>query len=198
MPWATTVACAETFLVAVGRTAEAWEGALQVLRQESWFDGDCQARGTSESAIEVLAVILQSLPHAVADVPTAAESRQGEPGMSTVALTIDYSNGAHKHFSSIPWKEGLTILGAIQASEEIVPGVTISFGSDRVGHVLKLVIDGSPREDGPASEWVVWVNAKPFQGRLGTETSFRFKPDEREDNLLKPGDHVLIKQALVP
>ncbi|MEF8729609.1 MAG: hypothetical protein V5B34_15615 [Accumulibacter sp.] len=118
--------------------------------------------------------------------------------MSTVAVTIDYSNGAHKHFSSIPWKEGLTILGAIQASEGIVPGVTISFGSDRVGHVLKLVIDGSPREDGPASEWVVWVNAKPFHGRLGTETSFGFKPDERELNLLKPGDHVLIKQSLVP
>ena len=35
----------------------------------------------------------------------------------TVSLTIDYSNGAHKHFSSIPWAEDLTILGAIQASE---------------------------------------------------------------------------------
>jgi len=41
--------------------------------------------------------------------------------MSTVALTIDYSNGAQKHFSSIPWKKGLTILGAIQASEGIPP-----------------------------------------------------------------------------
>lgn len=118
--------------------------------------------------------------------------------MNTVAVTIDYSNGSHKHFSSIPWKEGLTILGAIQASEEIVPGATISFGSDRVGHVLNLVIDGAPRKEGPASEWVLWVNAKPFQDRLGTQTSFGFKPDEREGNLLKAGDHVLVKLSLIP
>ncbi|MGH9659286.1 MAG: hypothetical protein ACRD96_12135 [Bryobacteraceae bacterium] len=116
--------------------------------------------------------------------------------MSTVALTIDYSNGAHKHFSSIPWKKGLTILEAIQASERISPGTSISFGSDRSGHALGLIIDELPHGDTGASEWVVWVNAKPFQSRLGTETSFGFHPDEREGNLLNPGDHVLIKLSL--
>ena len=64
--------------------------------------------------------------------------------MSTVALTIDYSNGAHKHFSNIPWKEGLTILGAVEASEGIPPGASIRFGSDRSGHALGLVIDEMP------------------------------------------------------
>ena len=116
--------------------------------------------------------------------------------MSTVALTIDYSNGVQKHFSSIPWKKGLTILEAIQASAEIPPGATISFGSDRSGHVIGLVVDELPRKDVPASEWVVWVNAKPFHDRLGTETSFHFHPDEREGNLLNPGDQVLIKLSL--
>jgi hypothetical protein len=44
-------------------------------------------------------------------------------------------------------------------------------------------------------KWSVWVNARPFKGgdRLGTDTSFGFHPDEREANLLKPGDHVVIK-----
>ncbi len=116
--------------------------------------------------------------------------------MSTVALTIDYSNGAQKHFSSIPWKKGLTILGAIEASKGIPPRADIRFGSDRSGHALGLVIDEMPHGDTGASEWVVWVNAKPFQRRLGTETSFNFHPDEREDNLLNPGDHVLIKLSL--
>lgn len=116
--------------------------------------------------------------------------------MSTVALTIDYSNGAQKHFSSIPWKKNLTILGAIQATEGIPPGATITFGSDRSGHVLGLVIDDVPRGDTGASDWVVWVNEKAFQDRLGTETSFGFRPAEREGNLLNPGDHVLIKLSL--
>ena len=116
--------------------------------------------------------------------------------MATVALTIDYSNGAQKHFSSIPWKEGLTVLEAIQASERIPPKASITFGSDRSGHVLGLVIDEVPPKDGPASEWVIWVNAKSFQSRLGTETSFGFHPDERERNLLNAGDHVLVKLAV--
>ena len=116
--------------------------------------------------------------------------------MSTVALTIDYSNGAQKHFANIPWKKDLTILGAIEASAGVPPGAAISFGSDRVGHVLKLVIDEMPRGDTMTSEWVVWVNAKPFHSPLGTDTSFGFRPDERNANLLHPGDHVLIKLSV--
>ena len=53
-----------------------------------------------------------------------------------------------------------------------------------------------PRGDTRTSDWLVWVNAKPFQSRLGTETSFGFHPGERESNLLKPGDHILLKLSL--
>ena len=119
--------------------------------------------------------------------------------MSTVALTIDYSNGAHKHFANIPWTKNLTILGAIEASALIAPGTAITFGSDRVGHALGLVIDGLPAAADGAFEWSVWVNARPFGGgdRLGTDTSFGFIPDEREQNLLKPGDQVVFKLSQV-
>jgi hypothetical protein len=116
--------------------------------------------------------------------------------MSTVSLSIDYSNGAHKHFLTIPWKKGLTLLGAIEGVAAIPPGAAISFGSDRSGRAIGLHIDEMPREDTAASEWVIWVNAKPFKGRLGTDTSFGFHPDERAANLLNPGDHVLIKLSL--
>lgn len=117
--------------------------------------------------------------------------------MSTVALTIDYSNGAQKHFTRIPWKKGMTILEAIEASERIAPKSSVTFGSDRSGHVLGLVIDDVPSKDGPASEWVVWVNAKNLGARIGTETSFGFHPSERAGNLLDAGDHVLVKLAVV-
>src|SRR6185369_8612977 len=59
---------------------------------------------------------------------TKSKSTEGELRMATVALTIDYSNGAHKHFSNIPWKKGLTILEAIQATEGIAPKASITFG----------------------------------------------------------------------
>jgi hypothetical protein len=116
--------------------------------------------------------------------------------MSTVSLTIDYSNGAQKHFSRIPWQTGLTLLGAIEASAAIPPGAAIHYGSDRVGHAIGLVIDEMPRGDTAASAWVIWVNAKPFKSRLGTDTSFGFHPDEREANLVNAGDHILIKLSV--
>ena len=115
--------------------------------------------------------------------------------MSTVALTIDYSNGAQKHFSGIPWTKNLTILDAIQAVARIPPGAEVNFGSDRSGHALGLLIDGLPGADQDGFKWSVWINATAFKGgdRLGTDTSFGFQPDEREANLLKAGDHVVFK-----
>jgi hypothetical protein len=53
-----------------------------------------------------------------------------------------------------------------------------------------------PRNETVGSEWIIWVNAKPFTRRLGTDISFGFHKDEREANVLKPGDHVLIKLSL--
>jgi hypothetical protein len=118
--------------------------------------------------------------------------------MSTVALTIDYSNGAQKHYSNIPWTKDLTILAAIQATEQMPPRTTVKFGSDRSGHAMALVIDEMPGQKG-AFTWSFWINATPFKGgdRLGTGTSFNFNPDEREANLLKPGDHVVVKLSQV-
>ena len=115
--------------------------------------------------------------------------------MSTVALTIDYSNGAQKHFSSIPWEEDLLSLEPSRRAREfpleplspsglIGPGTLLGSSSTRCltgipGHPNGL--SGSTRN--------------PFRP-LGTETSFKFHPDERADNLLNPGDHVLIKLSL--
>jgi hypothetical protein len=53
-----------------------------------------------------------------------------------------------------------------------------------------------PRRETRTSDWVIWINAKPLQGRLGTETSFGFHPAEREGNILHPGAHGLIKLSI--
>jgi hypothetical protein len=118
--------------------------------------------------------------------------------MSTVALIIDYGNGAQKRFSNIPWTKDLTILGAIEAGARIPPSAKITFGSDRSGHVLGLEIDEMPGGGTPTLEWIVCVNEKPFNDRVGTETSFGFRPEERSANLLKAGDQVLIRLSAKP
>ena len=112
--------------------------------------------------------------------------------MNAVSLTVDFSNGVHKHFSNISCGNGVAVLAAIEAAAKIAPGLTVKFASDRSGHAMNLAIDEVPRERVKA-EWLLWINAKPFKARLGTETSFGFHPDEREANLVKPGDHILLK-----
>ena len=118
--------------------------------------------------------------------------------MDPVALTIDYNNGAQKLFTRIPWHDGLTILGAIQAIQGIPPRATVKFGSDRVGHAIGLVIDGMPQEADKQLGWAVWVNERPFTTRLGTDTSFGFRPGERDVNLLSPGDHIVLRLSSPP
>lgn len=112
--------------------------------------------------------------------------------METVSLTIDYSNGSQKSFATIPWRDHLTILEALQAAGTIPPGLVAKFGSSRNGSVINLTLDGVPRE-GMASEWLIWVNERRAPERLGTTTSFGFDPPSRSKNELRPGDHILAK-----
>jgi hypothetical protein len=113
--------------------------------------------------------------------------------MSAVSLTVDFSNGVHKHFSNISCGTGLPVLAAIEAAAKIAPGLVVNFASDRSGHAMNLAIDQLPLQEGAKVEWLLWINEKPFKARLGTETSFGFHPDEREANLVRPGDYILLK-----
>ena len=113
--------------------------------------------------------------------------------MDVVSLTIDYSSGVQKLVFAVPWQQGLTILGAIEAAQSIAPGLTVAFGSDRSGQALGLVIDGVPAEPDRAARWSFWVNGRAGPERLGTETSFGFRPDSRAENEVEAGDHILAK-----
>jgi hypothetical protein len=112
--------------------------------------------------------------------------------MNVVTLTIDFSNGVEKRFSAVPWQQGMTILGALEAASALTPGFTIETASDRVGHAMRVVIDNVPSESNQGVWWV-WVNARRGPERLGTETSFGFRPEEREANEVYAGDVILAK-----
>lgn len=111
--------------------------------------------------------------------------------MDVVSLTVDYSNGVQKQFSAVPWRPGLTILGALEAAQALAPGLAVAYGSDRSGQALGLTIDGLPGEGSAAGGWWVWVNGRKAPERLGTETSFGFRPESRAANEVRAGDHIL-------
>jgi len=117
--------------------------------------------------------------------------------MSVVSLAIDYGNGVHKKFDTIPWQQGLTILGTIEAAQAIPPGLTVDVGSDRAGRAIGVFIDGLPSDPDRSAAWSFWVNGKPGPERLGTETSFGFDKASRAANEVKDGDHILAKLLVV-
>ena len=117
--------------------------------------------------------------------------------METVSLTIDYSNGSQKSFATIPWRDHMTILEALEAAGKIPPGLVTKFGSSRNGSVINLTLDGVPGE-GLTGEWSIWINERRAPERLGTTTSFGFDPPSRPQNELKPNDHILAKLVVPP
>ena len=117
--------------------------------------------------------------------------------MQTVSVTIDYSNGSQKSFTTITWSKGLTILEALQAAKATPPGLELEFGSSRTGSVIGLHIDGVPQES-LSGEWAVWVNQRPGPERLGTDTSFGFHPESRAENEVHAGDHIVFKLVAPP
>lgn len=117
--------------------------------------------------------------------------------MSTVSLTIDYSNGGRKSFTAIPWTEELTILEALEAASTIAPGITVEYGSSRNGSVINLRLDGASGE-GTSGDWACWVNDRPGPERLGTQTSFGFDPGSRAVNEVQAGDDILFKRVAPP
>ncbi len=117
--------------------------------------------------------------------------------MQTVSVTIDYSNGSQKAFTTIKWSKGLTILEALQAAAATPPAIDVKFGSSRNGSVIGLHLDGVPQED-LSGEWMVWVNRRPGPSRLGTDTSFGFDPGSRAENEVDAGDHVAFKLVAAP
>jgi hypothetical protein len=116
--------------------------------------------------------------------------------MATASVTIDFSNGCTKSFASVPWTQGLTILEALEAAQSTLPGLAMEYGSDRVGAVIGLHLDGMPRES--PGEWRFWVGARPGPERLGTATSFGFRPESRAANEVAAGDHILAKLVVPP
>jgi hypothetical protein len=117
--------------------------------------------------------------------------------MRTVSLTIDYSNGSRKSFTTIPWTEDLTILEALEAAATIAPGIAVEYGSSRNGSVIGLSLDGATGE-GTTGDWACWVNQRPGPERLGTKTSFGFDPGSRAANELQAGDDILFKRVTPP
>jgi hypothetical protein len=97
----------------------------------------------------------------------------------TVELTIDYADGVQKRFVSIPWKDEMTVIDAMEFAAQHPRGIRFECRG-RDATALLLQIDDLRNQGGSGLNWIYRVN-----GKLGDRSLATFR--------LQPGDAILWK-----
>jgi hypothetical protein len=103
----------------------------------------------------------------VRDAVSASPAPVAAPGQS-VQLVIDYGDGTQKRFTALPWRDGMTVLDVMQASQRHSHGIAIAVrGSGETALLTKL--DDVANEEGAAGarNWIFYVNDHMADRSLG-------------------------------
>ena len=118
--------------------------------------------------LTTISIVLLTLLSGMAAAANSAEQYK---------LVIDYGDGSQKHFTALPWKEGMTVLEATKIAEKHPRGIAVkSRGSRSTAFIEK--IDDVANEGGDGRNWVFRVNDE-----LGDRSSGVYE--------LKSGDTIL-------
>ncbi len=79
---------------------------------------------------------------------------------SAVRLTIDYGDGVQKTFTSLAWKEKMTVFDALQAAEHHPRGIKVAHIGSGAG-VFITAIDDLSNEGAGGRNWRYTVNDTP-------------------------------------
>lgn len=97
----------------------------------------------------VLAILLASMQA----TPAVAAQKT-----ATVQLVVDYGDGAEVRFKALPWKEGMTVLDALNAAQAHRHG--IKFVTRGKGSSTLITKIGDLANEGDGKNWLYSVNEK--------------------------------------
>ncbi len=104
-------------------------------------------RSTTQRGLLIVLLILLASPILLAD-----------EAASTVRVVIDYSDGVQKHFTAIPWREGMTVRDALLAAQEHRRGVKFQErGSGATAFLTQL---DDLKNEGSGRNWIYRVNGQ--------------------------------------
>ena len=94
--------------------------------------------------------------------PAAAQrelklAAEGEPA---VELAVNYGDGVEKRFARIPFKEGMTVLGALQHAENHPRGITFVESGSGESALLTRIDDLANQTSADGKNWLYRVNGK--------------------------------------
>lgn len=83
----------------------------------------------------------------------------------TVGLVIDYNDGVEKHFTTIAWKPGMTVMDAMLAAKEHPRGIRFEHKGKRATALLTKIDD--VENEGSGRNWLYRVNGMPGDRSIG-------------------------------
>jgi hypothetical protein len=106
----------------------------------------------------VLAILLGSMPV----IPAAAAQKT-----PTVQLVVDYGDGVELRFKALPWKEGMTVLDALNLAQAHRHGIT--FATRGKGNSTLVTKIGDLANEGDGKNWLYSVNDKRGEVSAGAQ-----------------------------
>jgi hypothetical protein len=108
-----------------------------------------------------------------------AEPARGKPSESIVQLVIDYGDGVQKHFTRLPWRDGITVLDVMLAAAQHPRGIRVQHRG-KGATVLVTQIDDVHNEGGTGTgrNWIYRVNDQVGERSAGIRA-------------VEPGDKIL-------
>jgi hypothetical protein len=98
-------------------------------------------------------------------------ARAAEPKAATVRLVVDYGDGVETHFKALPWREGMTVLDALDAAGKHPHGVAYkkrgAGGGALITQIGDVANEGGGREN---KNWLFYVNDKQATASAGKTT----------------------------
>jgi len=89
---------------------------------------------------------------------SASQVVSGAEEMPVVKLTIDYDDGVTKQFTKLEWKEGLTVLGALQQAAKHPRGIKPAIQGS--GEFTLVIAIDELKNEGNGKNWMYKVNGK--------------------------------------
>jgi hypothetical protein len=81
------------------------------------------------------------------------------PSGQTVALTIDFGNGAKREFSALPWRNGMTVADLMEAAHHFRPPIT--YTQKGIGAQAFLTsLEGVAHQTSQGNFWFYEINGK--------------------------------------
>lgn len=118
--------------------------------------------------IAMLALLMVALASGFGYAQQPTEKKSTQTRSDHVTVVIDYGDGVQKHFTTIAWKQGLTVFDAMKAAQEHPRGIRFEYKGKGATAMLTKIDDLA--NEGRGRNWMYRVDGEKADDSFGAHT----------------------------